>query len=136
MKKQILRFLSPLLTILGLFTILLALSSSSEGFEGCCGKKDETITIHTEFNFFNKDSLPIIIKINYFGGHTIQPQESCCFQDEINSYPEDAGRHAIQFSAHRDDQTLDIVEFKTTSAKCQKLPILVVWDGTHLKVAQ
>lgn len=130
MNKQILRFLSPALTILGLFTILLVLSSHTE--ESCCSNYEDDIVGSAEIYYFNKDSLPIFIRTNRGLLQEIQPQATSSYREEVtfNTYA------ILSFGALRNSQKLDEAFITTTWDKCKKLPILVVWDGTHLKVAQ
>jgi hypothetical protein len=129
MIKQILRFLSPVLTILGLFTILLVLSSSDDG--GCCNKEVILTRTDVDIYFFNNSSLPVRMN-DLFTFQDMPPQSTYGFKDDHSFTPEGF----FEFRVYRDGELLGAFSFKTTYAKCQKLPILVVWDGSNLKVAQ
>jgi len=150
MAKKIFKFLTPVLTILGLFIVLLVLSSVDDD-DGCCEEPNPNIEkVYTNIIYFNKSDRTVSIGtvLLYKSGRSVSFIPDDNNYDHLKLEPLTGMKNVyrdLEFFESKATPTFSVddpvkghveVSIVTYKDKCEKLPILIVWDGSTLKAAQ
>ena len=145
MAKKIFKFLLPVLTLLGLFIVLMVLSSAWDD-DGCsCNKKDDhTVFISTNIIYFNKSGSPVSVVtrplVFHDKAHVELDPLTGIYYNYI-SIPYDAQSYEFEKPTPIDLWVIDsnqgshLVRLFVRREDCIQYPVIVVWDGTNLKAA-